>query len=551
VIADVCAMAMPEPQLHLLSWNVAGWKKTCEQIRKFEGGLPSFFEKHHIDVLCLQETKLTAKALEQETKALGADLAGYETFWACNEGAGAQRQGLNGVATIARSGSVLRADGAPLGDPQLDAEGRCLMTDHGDFVIFNVYVPNAAGGARLPYKLRWLKALRSAMQRVRTEGRPVMLVGDLNMKNRAADVYWSCRMISQRALMDLASKDIDSEAKEVVSAACSFWPALKEALRGKEHHQFETKNGRTGQTFQRWGVFVETSSGNKVRLGTPEDSEQSARGSFLMEGIGCQDDGEKIFGPGSQGASYVLKSPDSLHLCDLVESLKRICGVDVKDSVQKYIANNIGQDPTAPSVQAWLQSVLCDDSMVDSFAELHPNAQERFTCWDQYKNNRHINAGSRIDYILVDRIFFEKYVRRGAELYTGRAVGQLESDSEEAARYAAVLGGQSMPSPFEGTGMPTLEEDEYYAQFRPSASSGIVYTPPQLSDHVATSLLLQGIKAQQSNVKAASTKDAATRRCQPHCAARRITDFFGKKREISVAGPTAAAIGKRPALGAA
>jgi exonuclease III len=39
----------------------------------------------------------------------------------------------------------------------LDGEGRCVCTDHGAFVVFNVYVPNAGNGSRLPYKQRWLR----------------------------------------------------------------------------------------------------------------------------------------------------------------------------------------------------------------------------------------------------------------------------------------------------------------------------------------------------------------------------------------------------------
>ena len=78
------------------------------------------------------------------------------------------------MATFAKRGpfSVLRADRAPLGEAGLDDEGRCLMTDHGAFVLFNVYAPNASGGTRMGYKLRWMAALRAAMVRERASGKP-------------------------------------------------------------------------------------------------------------------------------------------------------------------------------------------------------------------------------------------------------------------------------------------------------------------------------------------------------------------------------------------
>merc|ERR1719210_1306361 len=130
--------------------------------------------------------------------------------------------------------------------------------------------------------------------------------------------------------------------------------------------------------------------------------------------------------------------------------------------------------------------------MVDSFARLHPVAEERFTCWDQYRNKRHENVGSRIDFILVDRPLFEEHARRGAGLDARKVP---DPDSAAAALAAARLDGLSQPSSFAGGGMPALEEDEYYAQFREVASTGIIYTPPQLSDHVATCLLLEGCRA--------------------------------------------------------
>lgn len=80
------------------------------------------------------------------------------------------------------------------------------------------------------------------------------------------------------------------------------------------------------------------------------------------------------------------------------------------------------------------------DGMVDSFAEFYPKALGRYTClllrsssiilspgWDQYRNKRHENEGSRIDYILVvrgqptllacctqDEAFFQKHASAGA-----------------------------------------------------------------------------------------------------------------------------------------
>ena len=44
---------------------------------------------------------------------------------------------------------------------ELDAEGRCVITDHGEFVLFNLYLPaissEEASKDRFPYKMRFLE----------------------------------------------------------------------------------------------------------------------------------------------------------------------------------------------------------------------------------------------------------------------------------------------------------------------------------------------------------------------------------------------------------
>lgn len=529
-------------RLQLVSWNVAGWKTTLEHIKRFKGGLLAFLQGHHADILCLQEVKLCAKAIAGDAQKLGAEVPGYESFWACNEGTGAQRQGLNGVATFARQGFVLRADAKPLRDAELDSEGRCLLTDHGSFVVFNVYVPNSAGGPRLPFKLRWLRALRAAMVREREAGKAVILAGDLNMKHRSADVHWSFRSVDVLKLRELAAQrfpggdGLSYEAREAIEVVSANWLDIAAALRSKELRTFETRNTHRGQTFQRWGVFAKAKSGDLVRLGPPFDSEDCARASFQVDGTGIEQDGQIVLGLTSQDATYVLQRPGVMSMGELSECLAKLAGLEVGQRALKEIADAFACLGAAPSMREWLEGVLRQDGMVDSFAELHPHAQERFTCWDQYKNKRHENVGARIDYVLVDRALFERHARRGAGL---EACGKPEADSPAAALAAATLGGLSRPSSFAGGGMPPLEEDEYFAQFRSEPSSGMVYTPPQLSDHIGVSLLLEGCPLPAA--AGGSGRDAATAQCQPHRTAKRITDFFGRRAE----GPPA----KRPALG--
>ena len=102
-------------------------------------------------------------------KTLGAhSLPDWESYWSFSS----SKKGFNGVTTFVRKGMTCAAEGAPLGDAALDAEGRCVMTDHGSFVLLNVYV-HARGpdedGSRLALKLSFLGALRRKMQALRPE----------------------------------------------------------------------------------------------------------------------------------------------------------------------------------------------------------------------------------------------------------------------------------------------------------------------------------------------------------------------------------------------
>ncbi len=196
--------------MHIVSWNVAGWKTTVDNIlthHKFDiddklvdSPLENWLRELDVDILCLQEVKMKTEDITNQAMKIGARSAHYDAFFCApntsatssSSGSGKLSQtsgGLNGVATYVRKGLTVRANSRILDNGgELDAEGRCLMTDHGLFVIFNVYVPNGGGGRRLPYKQKFLKALEQAMDHQRTVcNKYVILVGDLNIHYRAKD----------------------------------------------------------------------------------------------------------------------------------------------------------------------------------------------------------------------------------------------------------------------------------------------------------------------------------------------------------------------------
>ena len=78
---------------------------------------------------------------------------------------------------------------------------------------------------------------------------------------------------------------------------------------------------------------------------------------------------------------------------------------------------------------------------------------------------------------------------------------------------------------YDGGGIADGSAKAYASQFR-APSSGMVYTPPKLSDHIGVSLLLKGRPALGLALDVA---DAKTRACQPQRQQRRISDMFSKR----------------------
>eukprot|EP00897_Mesotaenium_endlicherianum_P003466 jgi/Mesen1/3147/ME000184S02212 len=180
--------------MRIFSWNVNGLPTTLLDVRNRYTCISTYFKDYlHADIVCFQEAKVQEERLD---KVL-ACVPGYESFWAFSR----TRKGYSGVVTYVREElSPLEAEADCLQGPDEDIcrEGRVMCTDHGTFLLFNVYVPNAGdrseGRPRLAFKLAFLHALRRKMDEALRLGKHVILVGDLNVSYRQADVFHQWRL---------------------------------------------------------------------------------------------------------------------------------------------------------------------------------------------------------------------------------------------------------------------------------------------------------------------------------------------------------------------
>lgn len=156
--------------MKLLSWNVNGIRAAIKK------GFADFVAAEQPDILCLQETKARPEQVE-----LPLELGGYQHYWSS-----AVKPGYSGVAVFTREKPLSVKEG--LGIEEHDQEGRVLTVEYDDFILVNVYTPNAQDGLRrLPYRMEWDAAFREHCAE-QARAKPVVFCGDLNVAHQEIDL---------------------------------------------------------------------------------------------------------------------------------------------------------------------------------------------------------------------------------------------------------------------------------------------------------------------------------------------------------------------------
>lgn len=156
----------------ILSWNVNGLRAVSKK------GFLQWFAQASPDVLCLQEIKAQTDQLDESL--LHPD--GYEGYFNS-----AERKGYSGVATYCAKKPVDFKNG--FGIAKFDSEGRVLMTDHGDFLLFNIYFPNGKmRQERLDYKMEFYEEVLKYFESLRKKGKKLVICGDYNTAHKEIDL---------------------------------------------------------------------------------------------------------------------------------------------------------------------------------------------------------------------------------------------------------------------------------------------------------------------------------------------------------------------------
>ena len=160
--------------MRIATWNVNSLKARLPRVEEFLGYAD-------VDVLCLQETKLSDKAFP----ALTFGALGYDTV---HHGQGQ----WNGVAILSRVGISDASNG--FGDTYVDpyeGDARVVTATCGGIRFVSVYVPNGrqVGTEFYERKLHWLSTMHDWINATASPSDPLVVCGDFNVAPADADVW--------------------------------------------------------------------------------------------------------------------------------------------------------------------------------------------------------------------------------------------------------------------------------------------------------------------------------------------------------------------------
>lgn len=191
--------------MRIVTFNVNGLRSIREYYavsRKWS--FDQFLDSFRAEIICFQETKANDAGKLDHSMLVPKHYVGYYAFPKV-----ARRIGYAGVVTFCKKGyGWLPVDyedgftgtsgGKAIGSlPEwqldsatltgLDAEARCMVTDHCHFVLFNVYFPNDSGSERTEFRQQFYPALIERCRHLVASGRAVIIAGDLNVSSHPID----------------------------------------------------------------------------------------------------------------------------------------------------------------------------------------------------------------------------------------------------------------------------------------------------------------------------------------------------------------------------
>jgi exodeoxyribonuclease-3 len=158
--------------IRILSWNVNGIRAV------YKKGFVDWFRTEKPDIMCLQETKASEEQIPDAIKTV----EGYYVYFSS-----AERKGYSGVALFTKQRPKKLT--MKFGIKKFDTEGRAIIAEYEKFLLFNIYFPNGkASKERLRYKMEFYDVFLHHVDRLRKQGKKLIVCGDMNTAHREVDL---------------------------------------------------------------------------------------------------------------------------------------------------------------------------------------------------------------------------------------------------------------------------------------------------------------------------------------------------------------------------
>ena len=159
-------------KITILSWNVNGIRAIQKK------GFLEWLAEEKPDILCLQETKAHKEQLSDNL----LEIPGYTPYFSS-----AERKGYSGVAIYSKIKPEKISNG--FGIERFDKEGRTIIAEYRNFLLFNIYFPNGkASEERLRYKMEFYDAFLKHVDKLKNDGKNIIFCGDVNTAHREIDL---------------------------------------------------------------------------------------------------------------------------------------------------------------------------------------------------------------------------------------------------------------------------------------------------------------------------------------------------------------------------
>ncbi|MGH4052966.1 MAG: exodeoxyribonuclease III [Clostridium sp.] len=179
--------------MRIYSWNVNGIRAIKNK------GFIEWVIREQPEILCIQETKIQENQIVSQLK----NIEGYYSYFSC-----AEKKGYSGVAIYTKQKPLSVNYG--IGIEKFDSEGRILIAEYEEFILFSIYFPNGQKDEdRLNYKMEFYDELLAYCEVFRKKGKKLIICGDYNtahnpidLKNPKANEKYSGFLPIERAWMD-------------------------------------------------------------------------------------------------------------------------------------------------------------------------------------------------------------------------------------------------------------------------------------------------------------------------------------------------------------